>query len=186
MPREPVQAKPAEASNDSRTLGIAAVVIALACVAGLLILPRIGHSARPHQPAPGFTLPVVMNGDPGARMSLDDLKGKPVLIDFWAYWCGPCRMQGPIVDRVYARYKDRGLVVIGISVDGTHEQAVAGAQAAHMTYPVLSDDTREVGSDYGAQNLPMLVLIDKDGNVVDSTKGLTDESSLDAMVRDVL
>jgi thiol-disulfide isomerase/thioredoxin len=186
-PREPVQAKAVHAeSSDARTLGIAALIIALAVIAGLVVLPRLGRVTEKHGPAPTFTLPVVMNGDPGARIALADLRGQPVLIDFWAYWCGPCRMQGPIVDRISARYKDRGLRVLGVAVDGDRDQIVAGARAAHMSYPVLDDATREVQSAYGATSLPMLVLIDKDGNIVDATKGLTDESSFDAMVRDVL
>jgi thiol-disulfide isomerase/thioredoxin len=200
---EVAQAKASpSAQSESWTLWIAGGLIALACLAGMIVLPRLGRAAKSHDPAPAFTLPVVLNGDPGAppaftlpvvlngdpgaRMSLADLKGKPVLIDFWAYWCGPCRMQGPIVDRVAAKYKDRGLTVLGVSVDGDRFQVTEGAKQAHMTYPVLTDETGEVQRAYHATNLPMLVLIDGDGKIVNSTQGLVDEASLDAMVREAL
>src|SRR5258708_1730471 len=123
--------------DEQKTLTIAAIIIGVACLAGMILLPRLARSSSKalHHPAPTFALPVVLNGDPGARMSLADLRGKAVLIDFWAYWCGPCKMQGPIVDRIAEKYKDSGLAVIGVSVDGEVDEVRAAARAAHMTYP---------------------------------------------------
>ena len=99
---------------------------------------------------------------------------------------GPCRAQGPIVDRIADKYKDRGLAVIGVSVDGDDDEVKAGARASHMSYPVLSDTTHDVQRAYGFTSLPTLVLIDRDGNVANASSGLVDEASLDDMVRDTL
>ncbi len=175
-------------AKERRNLGIAAVLIGAACLAGMVVLPRLARSssAGPRHAAPTFALPIVMNGEPGSRLALADLKGKPVLLDFWAFWCGPCRMEGPIVDRVAEKYKDRGLAVVGVSVDGDDEEVKSGARAAHMTYPVLSDVSHDVQRAYAVNTLPTLVLIDRDGNVVNASTGTIDEASLDDMVRDAL
>lgn len=165
-----------------------AAILAAACILGLVLLPRLGRSGgrMAGKPAPAFTLPVAHNGEPDARMSLEDLKGKPVLIDFWASWCGPCAMQAPILDRIAKRYDDQGLVVLGVNVDD--EAAVARAYAARkgITYPILVDESGAVQRSYGVDKLPSLVLVDRTGQVISFTQGLIDESSLDAIVRDAL
>jgi len=174
--------------DEQKTLTLAAIVIGVACLGGMILLPRLARSSSKalHKPAPVFALPVVMNGEPGARISLGDLKGKPVLIDFWAFWCGPCKMEGPVVDRIAEKYKDRDLAVIGVSTDGQGEEVTAAARSAHMTYPILSDDRHEAQAAYGINTLPTLVVIDREGNVVNATTGFVDEGTLDDMVRDAL
>src|SRR4051812_33372645 len=90
-----------------------AVLLGLSALFGLAILPRLSPSDRGMvgEPAPPFTLPVAANGEPGARMNVADLKGRPVILDFWASWCGPCAIEAPVLDRLSRRYEKQGLVV---------------------------------------------------------------------------
>jgi peroxiredoxin len=166
---------------------IAAGVAALALVV-LAVLPRFGP--RAHETvgtvAPAFALPVVENGDPGARIALEDLRGEAVLIDFWASWCGPCTLQAPIVDRVGKRYAARGLQVLGVNVDDPESVARAHARKLGVSYPILLDGSGEVQRAYGVSRLPSLVVIDRSGNVTSFTSGVVDEDALDRMVREAL
>ncbi len=177
-------------SQDRATFVAGAIVIGAAVLVGLTVLPRISPSRASsdegeRKPAPEFSLPVATKGDPGSRLALADMKGSPVLLDFWATWCGPCSLQSPIVDRIARRYEEKGLHVVGINViDDDH--AAAAAHGKSFAYPIVIDETGLTQKAYGVDRLPTLVLIDKEGRVVKQTHGLVDESSLDKMVRDIL
>lgn len=177
-------------SGDKATFIAGAVVIGAACLAGVTLLPHINPlraspSSQEMKPAPAFSLPVLTKGEKGSRLALEDLKGSPVLIDFWATWCGACGMQSPIVDRIARKYADRGLKVVGINViEDDHNAAIR--MADKWAFPVVLDDTGLVQRTYDVKSLPTLILIDKEGRIVKTTHGLVDESSLDKMVREVM
>lgn len=158
-----------------------AVLIGLSALFGLAIMPRL---TRPTggmigKPAPDFTLPVAANGDPGARMQLADLKGRPVVLDFWASWCGPCAAQAPILDRLARKYESRGLVVLGVNVDDPPAIAKEYARRKGLSYPILVDPTDQISQTYGVRQLPSLIVIDRQGNVLTFLTGLIDEPALD-------
>ena len=161
-------------------LALGALVVLLA----LIFLPRlsIGQNRLVGQAAPDFNLEVVHNGERGSRLRLGDLQGHPVLLDFWATWCGPCKMEAPLLSRVAARYRDRGLIVIGVNT--SDQPGLAGAFAAReaLAYPIVFDDQSVANERYGVDVLPTLVLVGKDGKVRAVRAGLVDESALDAMV----
>lgn len=169
-------------------VGLASAGIALCVAVALILLPRLARSSAEamKRPAPAITLPIVANGEPGARFKLEDVKGSAVLVDFWAYWCGPCRHESPIIDRIARKYASRGLVTIGVSVDGDDEEASSAAANFGMTFPVLQDGMHLVQQEYGVKKLPSLVLIDRAGMIVATTEGMVDEASLEAMVREIL
>ena len=100
---------------------------------------------------------------------LEDLKGKVVLINFWATWCGPCRMEIPDFNDLYDKYKDQGLEILGISISDTKEQLSNFLKAYKINYPVLygsSNDIQKVLLDYGGvYSVPMSFLIDTDNNI---------------------
>ena len=125
---------------------------------------------------------MIANGDPGARMQISDLKGKPVVLDFWATWCGPCVIQAPILDRVARRYEKKGLVVMGINIDDPPDLARAFAKKKGLSYPILIDDARQASRLYGVGSLPCLVVIDRQGQVIAYLTGVIDEGSLDEIV----
>src|SRR6201999_1671328 len=95
-------------------------VLALAVVVGFAILPLFNaqKSKLIGLRAAGFTLPVMAGGEPGSRLRLQDLRGKVVVLDFWASWCAPCRAEMPIVARVAERHEGKGVGVGGGEASG--------------------------------------------------------------------
>jgi thiol-disulfide isomerase/thioredoxin len=188
VPARPAAGPPPERSD--RTFVVVAVILALACLAGFVLLPRLSAAQRDTaepKAAPGFNLPVIHNGEPGSRLDLADLQGGPVLLDFWATWCPPCDMMTPILDRLARRYEGRGLRVIGVNVnDDDPVSARAYAKRRNLSYPIVLDETGAAQRAYGANKLPTMILIDKNGQVVHVASGVVDEASLDKMLRDVL
>ena len=116
-----------------------------------------------HPPAPDFTLSTLS----GTSLSLADLRGKVVLLNFWATWCVPCRKEMPAIEALYQRYKDRGLEVLAISLDkGSATVVGAFVQEMGVTYRVALDPTWATARTYGVRGLPATFLLDRAGNVV--------------------
>jgi thiol-disulfide isomerase/thioredoxin len=140
--------------------------------------------------APDFSLPIVANGaaigdavgDKGT-LRLSELRGQPILLDFWATWCGPCRAEAPIVDRVSRRWRDRGVVVIGVDTDAPEQGDPRAFAAAHgLTYPIVRDDGR-ASRMYAVEGLPTLVVVSRAGKVVAVRTGITEDGELDRLIR---
>ncbi len=112
--------------------------------------------------APDFTL----KGIDGKTYSLSDFKGKVVLLDFWAVWCPPCRASIPFFESLYERYRDSGLVVIGVSLDRRKDVLKRYVQNMGVQYVILWDRDGMVADLYNAYSLPTTLIIDPDGNVV--------------------
>lgn len=105
----------------------------------------------------------------GKKVSLTDFRGKYVLIDFWASWCKPCRMENPNVVAAYNRYKDKGFTVLGVSMDSNRDPWLAAIQQDNLTWTHVSDLKgwgNEVGKIYGVTGIPANYLIDKEGKIV--------------------
>ena len=119
----------------------------------------VGYSAI------SFTLPDV-NGRP---VSLGSYKGKVVLVDFWASWCGPCRGENPAVVAAYQKYKGKGFDVLGVSLDQNKEKWVQAIEKDNLTWTHVSDLKgwqNEVAKKYGVTSIPFNVLVDKDGKII--------------------
>jgi peroxiredoxin len=122
----------------------------------------------------------------GKTIALSEFKGKYVLIDFWASWCGPCRKEMPSVVAAYAKYKNKGFEIYGVSLDQSKEKWVEAIAKDGITWPQVSDlkfwDS-EPAKQYGVQSIPYTVLIDKEGNII--AKNLRGEE-LDKKLAEVL
>ena len=114
-------------------------------------------------PAPDFTLSTLS----GASLSLAELRGKVVLLNFWATWCVPCRKEMPAIEALYQRYKDRGLEVLAVSLDkGSTSGVESFVKEMGVTYRVALDPSWATARTYGVRGLPATFLIDRAGNVV--------------------
>ena len=100
----------------------------------------------------------------GETLRLSDLKGKVVVLNFWASYCVPCRWEMPAFEAMWQEYKDRGVVFVGVAVGDTQEDAIAFAEQVGATYPLGLDTSGEIAIDYRATKLPSTYLIDRDGN----------------------
>lgn len=131
------------------------------------------HFDRPVS-APAFTLPTP-SGDTG---SLEDYRGRFVLLNFWATWCPPCLHEMPSMQRLYEALRDRGFVVLAVASDSAGKQVVEPfIKKLGVTFPIFLDQRSEVSNRYGARELPSTFLLDHQGNVVAAARGERDWSA---------
>lgn len=119
---------------------------------------------------PGGDAPeITMKTPEGEQLKLSDMKGKVVLVDFWASWCGPCRKENPNVVRVYNKYKNRGFEILGVSLDKTKDKWLAAIEMDGLTWPHVSDLKgwkNEAAQTYGVRSIPHTVLVDAEGKII--------------------
>ncbi|MEQ8909163.1 MAG: TlpA disulfide reductase family protein [Vicingaceae bacterium] len=120
--------------------------------------------------APGTDVPEINLPNPdGELVPLSSLRGKVVLIDFWASWCKPCRRENPNVVAAYEKYKDKGFTVYGVSLDRTKEAWVNAIQQDNLNWTQVSDLKfwkSEAAQAYGVRSIPFALLIDEEGKVI--------------------
>jgi thiol-disulfide isomerase/thioredoxin len=125
------------------------------------------------QPAPKFKLPDLN----GREVTLDQFKGRVVLLDFWATWCGPCRMTMPIMERLQKEYSST-LVLLAINLQDPKESVKEYIYKQGIKSQILLDEEGSVGEAYGTSSIPMSVLIDKQGIVRDVQMGFDPRSTI--------
>jgi len=122
----------------------------------------------------------------GKTVRLSDFKGKPVLLDFWATWCPPCREAIPEIEKIQKAYADKGLVVIGVSLDqGGWDLVRTFVKEQGMTYIILKGND-DVSTDFQVRTIPMLVIIDKNGRIVRRHLGVGADDELEKDIKAVL
>jgi cytochrome c biogenesis protein CcmG/thiol:disulfide interchange protein DsbE len=123
----------------------------------------------------------------GKKVHLSDFKGKVVILDFWATWCGPCRMEIPEFVKLQDKYRDKGLEIVGLSLDSDGESAVRPFAAKHgINYTMLlaNDDTaRQYG---GIAGIPTTFVLDRQGKVANKFVGVTPPESFEQAIQPLL
>ncbi len=125
----------------------------------------------------------------GNQISLSDYNGKVVLLNFWATWCAPCRVEMPAMESLYQDLHQDGLEVLAISIDPQGMVVTRPFQEAMgLTFPILHDSDYRVGAAYGARTLPMTYLIDRKGIIRQRIFGARDWNGVDArqLIRSLL
>lgn len=122
---------------------------------------QAGSAAKEGFAAPDFTLDLLNGG----TVSLSELRGKVVLINFWTSWCPPCRLEMPAIEKTYRSYKEIGFVVIGVNLTAQDsEQAAANfAKEIGVTFPIALDRDNTIGNLYRVTALPTSFFIDRNG-----------------------
>jgi thiol-disulfide isomerase/thioredoxin len=117
----------------------------------------------------------------GKAYSLEELKGRPVLLDFWASWCGPCIRSMPTLEKLHTDYRTQGLVILGIDVGEKRETVEKFLMSRHVPYPVIMGDEAGIPAAYGVSAFPTFVMIAPDGKISAHQVGFN-ESTLPGIV----
>ena len=169
----------------SKSLFLVVIAIALAALyfsgRAALVKKQNSPSAQ-HAMAPEFSLPDLN----GKHLQLSDYRGKVVLLDFWATWCDPCREEVPHFSDLQDKYGDKGLQIIGISMDDGPAPVREFSRKFKMTYPVVMGDAK-VGEAYGGiLGLPIAFLVGRDGRIYSKHIGATDISVFEKEIVNLL
>jgi len=158
-------------------LALAGFVLAVV-VAGFLLMQgnaknefSSSSSLEAKEPAPNFTLKLI----DGGNFNLSDYKGKPVLINFLASWCLPCREEMPILEKVSREYKQKGVIFLGVAIDDTEEKMKDFMARYEVTFPVGLDKTSTIQKSFGLYGIPTTYFIDRQGVINYSHSGSVTE-----------
>lgn len=164
-------------------------------IAGALLFGAAGFAsarvggAGVDREASDFHAPIVLNAeavDGASELHLEALRGRAVVLDFWASWCGPCRAEAPILQRLYAAHAAEGLVMVGVNTSDELENAAPTARKLGMQFPVVFDQHNAIAKAYGVSSLPSLVVISRTGKIIAVRVGVTSADALEELIRQAL
>ena len=152
----------------TKQLKLTAQFLALACVGGLLALLVWKLAHQQHAPAVGSVAPAftLRRLDGNGDVSLASLRGRPVVLNFWASWCVTCKSEAPVLERESTRYRSRGLVVIGVDYKDFAPDARRFVAAHGLTFPILEDGSGQVTDTYGVAKAPETYVVSRRGRIV--------------------
>ena len=175
-------------SQTSRRVSPLRVAVIIVVVAGVLALaallalglenrsPVTGRSGatRIDKPAPSINMPLYGGG----VLAPEDYADRPVVVNFWASWCGPCRQEAPIFEQLSQEYGERGVLFIGVNIQDAQSDAEAYLREFAITYPNGSDEDGSISIDYGVIGIPVTFFINRDGIVQRRWAGVMRETQL--------
>lgn len=186
-PPAPPQPSAPQKNRNPLALLFVAVVAAVMLFIGFHMARRNGPDAPSvlgkSTPAPDFTLEKL----DGGNMKLSDLRGKAVLLNFWATWCGPCKIETPWLVEMQQQYGSQGLQIVGVAMDNSGKDDIAKfAKDMGMNYPILLGK-EAVGDEYGGVlGLPESFFIGRDGKIVDHIVGLRGKAEIEDSIKKAL
>ena len=186
-PEPPIEGVP----KPPRSHTLMGVIVALAVVVGLYFINRYwlapamkrsGMSGGAQRMAPDFALTDLG----GNKVQLSQYRGKVVLVNFWATWCGPCRVEIPAFVDLQSRYRDRGLVIIGVYVQDNESDVREFYREYKLNYPVVPGDDEFTSRFGGLLGIPTSYLIGRDGRIYSKHSGLEDVSVFETEIEKLL
>ena len=135
------------------------------------LLLGCGSSTKPSQITTNYNF--TLESNQGNKITLSDLRGKVVILDFWATWCPPCKAAIPKLIELYNKYQNQGVIVIGIALDD-RDKVLKLVQEMSINYPVLFDD-KETSKNYEIQSIPTLFVVDQKVKQVHKEIGFSEE-----------
>jgi len=166
------------------------LVAVIAPAVGLLALLGYGFTREARyiptpflaKPAPAFALTLF----DGSALRLGDLRGKVVFLNFWASWCPPCRAEARTLEAAWQKYRDQGVVFVGVNIQDEEENARAFIQEFGITYPNGIDRGSRIAIDYGVWGLPETYFIDREGRITHKQIGALGWITIATKIEDAL
>jgi cytochrome c biogenesis protein CcmG/thiol:disulfide interchange protein DsbE len=159
-------------------------VVALIIVGATLVYAVAGRGSAPLRegPAPDFTLELF----DGGQLSLNELRGQVVVLNFWASWCPPCRQEAPILEAVSERYRGQGVTFVGLNYEDADSLARSFVDEFGITYPNGPDVRSRIARVYGVQGVPETFIINPEGEIAEVFIGSPTEAQLTAVLDSLL
>lgn len=149
---------------------------------GLIVNTKFGEVPVKERPARDFTLQLFE----ARPLNLSELRGKVVMVDFWASWCPPCRQEAPVLAKVYREYRGRNVEFVGVSIWDSEEGAREYIRRYGITYPNGLDEKGAIAIDYGITGIPEKYFIDRDGVLLKKLIGPMKEDRLREVLDELL
>jgi cytochrome c biogenesis protein CcmG/thiol:disulfide interchange protein DsbE len=176
----------AETLPRARRFGFGQLVV-FAVVIGIMALFAMGIQMRSAKPvekglAPEFSIPLFTGG----TFTLSEQRGQVVVVNFWASWCVPCRQEAPVLENTWRKYKERGVVFVGVDYVDSESEALKFIQEFNVTYPNGIDIGTETSRKYHIQGVPETYFVGKDGQLYGNHIGPIDAPTLSAKLEELL
>jgi cytochrome c biogenesis protein CcmG/thiol:disulfide interchange protein DsbE len=155
--------------------------ILLLALAATAQSPKTSKSSTGRSPAPNFNL----KDASGKDVKLADLKGKVVLVNFWATWCEGCQVEIPWFVEFQKEYASRGLVVVGIAMDDDWKSVKPWIEEKKVNYPIVIGN-QGLGKQYGLIGMPLTALVDREGRIADVHNGIVEKTATQQKITDLL
>lgn len=136
--------------------------------------------------APDFQLQQISKNNETETIQLSDLEGKGVMLNFWATWCKPCEAEMPYMQELYPKYKDKGIEIVAVSLDGTELVVDRFIDKYNLTFPIPHDKSGEVRDLYKVGPIPSTFFINQEGEIVEYVSGALTLESLEGYLQDIL
>ena len=138
----------------------------LAGLTAAIALALLFVPAREMDAVPDFDLPLLGTNE---MLSSEDLRGEPVVLNFWASWCAPCREEAPLLEKMYQRYKDQGVRFIGVNIRDQESNAQRFVEEFDVTFPIVRDEDQELAQGLDVYGLPQTFFVDRDWQLTSTT-----------------
>ena len=136
-------------------------IIPILLLLGACTFSTASYAVSSGQISPDFTL----SSSTKQNTRLAELRGQVIMLNFWATWCNPCRVEIPHLQKLYAQYQDIGFTILGVSIDNNKIKAAKMAKDLGAKFPILFDNKQKVSKLYSIKTMPFTILIDRDGKV---------------------